>query len=223
MDGLGREHQVGVVLEARVDVVGVAVARNDAGDDALEKTDRLPRRRTALRVADQALLSHDWNGIARGAANGVEDVVPEVSLVLLIGVGARAVNGQNADIVSLETPDCESAVQRRDTRVESLKHAVGSERVLLLLSSLEFHVGDTRGEVFLVGRIALALGELHVLLELRLLVSEPLADLLATEGKLARAVREIQTRKRALGRNRAGNREGTGSGRRDGTASLVAV
>ena len=52
MDGLGREHQVGVVLEARVDVVGVAVARDDAGDDALKKTNSLPRRRTSLRVTD---------------------------------------------------------------------------------------------------------------------------------------------------------------------------
>lgn len=211
------------MLETRVDVVSVAVAGDDAGDDALQEANRLPCRGATLRVTNEALLRHDGNSVAGSAANGVEDIVPEVSLVLLVGVGTRAVNRENADVVSLEAPNGECAVQRRDARVDALEHAVRGERILLLLRSLELHVGDTRREVFLVGRISLALSELPVLLKLCLLVREPLADLLAAEDELARTVREVEAGKRALVRDRACNGERTKTGSRDGATGLVAV
>lgn len=107
---LGREHQVVVVLEARVDVVGVAVAGDGTWDNALKKTNH---------------LNHPWSGrrgffcaMTGASLPGVrpmvfEDVVPEVCLVLLVGVGARA-----------ETPNSQRAVQKRYTRVNALEHTV---------------------------------------------------------------------------------------------------
>lgn len=81
-----------MVLEARVDVVGVAVAGDDSGDDTLEEADRLPCRGTTLRVTYEALLCHDGDRVAGRATNSVENVVPQVRLVLLVGRGTRAVD-----------------------------------------------------------------------------------------------------------------------------------
>lgn len=114
-------------------------------------------------------------------------------------------------------------MERRDARVETLEHAVCGERVLLLLRSLELYVGDTRGEVLLVKRIALALRELHILVELRLFVREPLADLLAAEGELACTVSEVEAGQRTLDRDGASDDERTRTGRGDRATSLVTV
>ena len=67
-----------------VSVLSVAIARNDTSVHTLEQTGQLPRSRATLRVTDETLLGHDGDGVSWRTAEGREDVVPDVGLVLLL-------------------------------------------------------------------------------------------------------------------------------------------
>ena len=54
-------------------------------------------------------------------------------------------------------------------------------------------------------------------------MSEPLGDLVAAEGELARAVSEVEDGERVFGGDFAGNGEGAETGSGDGTTGFVAV
>ena len=65
-------------------LLGVAVARNNTVVDTLQEASKLPSSRTTLRVTAKALLSHDWDGVARRTSKVAEDVIPNVGLVRLL-------------------------------------------------------------------------------------------------------------------------------------------
>ena len=101
MNGLGREHEELMSLEASVDIAAstvskqiyknydanilvVTVARNNAGDDTLEQSHHLPRRGSSFSVPKKALLRHDRDSISSRTGDRRENVVPDVCLVLLL-------------------------------------------------------------------------------------------------------------------------------------------
>lgn len=100
MDRLRREHEVGVLLELRVDVVVVPIAWYDAGSDALQETGHLPSSGSTFGVTEQTLLSHDRNGVTLRTREGTEDIVPDMSLVSLVRGSTGTVDGQDTDVVS---------------------------------------------------------------------------------------------------------------------------
>ena len=52
--------------------------------DRLEQARHLPCGRATLRVTEEALLRHDRDSVARRARQALEDVVPDLGLVLLL-------------------------------------------------------------------------------------------------------------------------------------------
>lgn len=126
-------------------------------------------------------------------------------------------NGKDTEIVRGKTPDSKSTADGRNTGISAFEHSVRGQRIPLLASSLLFHIGDPRSDVVLVSGITVALAELEFLLELLTLVVQPLGDLLAAEGQLARAVSKVEDRERVLrlklttDRQRAATRSGDGS------------
>ena len=108
-------------------------------------------------------------------------------------------NGEYTQIVSGKAPNSESATQGRDPRVNTFKHAVCRDSVLLLAGCFLLDVRNARSKVVLVDGIALALAVLDLVLQLLALVVQPLRDLLATvEGELARTVCKIEDGQRVL-------------------------
>jgi hypothetical protein len=91
-----------------------------------------------------------------------------------------------------------------------------------LLLRLLLDVGDPRTKVFVVDRVALSLEKLQLLLQLRVLVREPLRDLLAAEGELARAIREVEDGERVFGGDLASNSERSETRGGNRTTSFVA-
>ena len=51
-------------------------------------------------MSKETLLGNDGDSISRSARDGVEDVVPDGSLVLLVGTATSSVDGEDADIIS---------------------------------------------------------------------------------------------------------------------------
>ena len=49
---------------------------------------------------------------SRSARDGVEDVIPDDSLVLLVGTATGSVDGEDADIISSKTLDGEGTTKR---------------------------------------------------------------------------------------------------------------
>ena len=105
-------------------------------------------------------------------------------------------DGEHADIVRRQAPDGESATERGDARVRPFEHAEHGERVLLLPGRLLLDAVDASGELFLGELGTLLLAELDLLLQLVVLVREPLRDLLPTELELAGAVLDVQNGQR---------------------------
>ena len=103
----------------------------------------------------EALLRHDRNGVARGALEGIENLVPDVSFVRLVRLSASAVNRKDTDIVTCQAVNCESATERGNMRVGTSQHAIDSERILFLLFGFTLDLSDARRDVLVVNRLAL--------------------------------------------------------------------
>ena len=132
-------------------------------------------------------------------------------------------NGEYTQIVSGKAPNSESATQGRDPRVNTFKHAVCRDSVLLLAGCFLLDVRNARSKVVLVDGIALTLAVLDLVLQLLALVVQPLRDLLATEGELARTVCQIEDGQRVLRVHLTSDGQGSTARRGDGTTSLVTV
>jgi hypothetical protein len=100
LNGLRGEHQQRMLLEERINVVGIAIAGNHAILDRLKETCHLPSRSATFRVTDQTFLCHDRDSIAWGTFKCLQDRVPNIRLVFLVGLCARTMDGKNADVVS---------------------------------------------------------------------------------------------------------------------------
>ncbi len=113
MDCLGGEDEVLILPEIGVDVtedhslvwaqhvrficlLRIPVARDDTSVDTLRETVHHPSRGAALRVASQILLGYDGDGISGCAREILEDIVVDMRLVLVVGFGTRAVDGDDA-------------------------------------------------------------------------------------------------------------------------------
>lgn len=109
-----------------------------------------------------------------------------------VGASARAVDGQNTDIVRSQTPYGQRTAKRGDAFIATLQHTVHCESVLLLTSGFTFDVRDTRREVLIVDCLAFTLAVVDFTTQQLLLIGEPLRDLGATEGELTSTVLEVQ-------------------------------
>lgn len=67
-----------------MNILGVAVSRDNSGSYTLQQSCQLPCSRAALRVTAETLLGHDGDSIARRARQTREDSVPDVGLVFLL-------------------------------------------------------------------------------------------------------------------------------------------
>ena len=54
---------------------------------------------------------------SRSARDGVEDVIPDDSLVLLVGTATGSMDGEDADIISSKTLDGEGTTKRSNRQV----------------------------------------------------------------------------------------------------------
>jgi len=119
-------------------------------------------------------LGNDGNSIARSARDGGENVVPDGSLVLLVGTGAGSVDGEDADIIGSETLDGEGTTERSNRWVRAFQHTVHPKSVLLLSGSFFLEVYEARRDVLLVDDLTFLLAVGNLFLEFILLVCEPL-------------------------------------------------
>lgn len=101
-------------------------------------------------------------------------------------------DGQDADIICSEAPNRESTAQRSNPTVRSFEHSVSPEGFFLLPSRFNLKCGNPILEVFVVYRLPSRAAELELLLELNMLVGEPLSDLFPAEGDLTRAISDIE-------------------------------
>jgi hypothetical protein len=149
-------------------------------------------------MSQETLLGDDGGSIPRSARDGGEDVVPDGSLILLVGTGAGSLNGEDADIISSKFPDGEGTTKRSNQRVRALQHTVHPKSILLLSGSFFLEVYEARRDVLLVDGLTFLLVVGNLFLEFILLVCKPLLNLGAAEGKLVRAVGDIQDGKGML-------------------------
>lgn len=56
-------------------------------------------------MSKETLLGNDGDSISRSMQDGDEDVIPDGSLVLLVGASASSMDGKDANIISSKTPD----------------------------------------------------------------------------------------------------------------------
>lgn len=75
-----------------MNVLSVAIARDDTSVDALGQADEHPGSGAALGVTGQVLLRDDGNSIARRARQVLEDIVVDARLVLVVCLGAGTVD-----------------------------------------------------------------------------------------------------------------------------------
>ena len=62
---------------------------------------------------------------SRSARDGVEDVIPDDSLVLLVGTATGSVDGEDADIISSKTLDGEGTTKRSNRQVRAFQPTPG--------------------------------------------------------------------------------------------------
>lgn len=79
-----------------IGLLGVSVARNDARVDTLSKANEHPSGGSALRMTGKVLLSDDRDSVARSTGDSLEHVVIDAGLILVVGLGARAMDRDDA-------------------------------------------------------------------------------------------------------------------------------
>lgn len=67
-----------------VNVLSVAIARDDTALHTLQETSELPRSGSTLGVSTETLLRHDGDDVAHSTINACEDIVPDMRLVCLL-------------------------------------------------------------------------------------------------------------------------------------------
>mmetsp|Transcript_77967 Transcript_77967/g.170861 ORF Transcript_77967/g.170861 Transcript_77967/m.170861 type:complete len:249 (+) Transcript_77967:877-1623(+) len=137
-----RVHQVVELAQLRGDVVQVPVARHDVVVQALQHAVQHPSCCCSLRVASQVLLRHNEHLVALRPSQVLHLLVDDARLVLVVELGARAVEAADADVVSSEAPDSQCSSQGGDVR-QALEEALTPGVVgclALLLGDLVNHV-----------------------------------------------------------------------------------
>ena len=97
--------------ELGVDVIAVAVSRDDTSVNGLQDTNDLPGSRSTLGMTNEARLSNDWDSVTGSTRNFGEDVVPNVGFVTLFGSSTGSVDPENTEVVWREAPDGKGAAE----------------------------------------------------------------------------------------------------------------
>src|SRR5690606_1701985 len=111
----GVDNQV-VLLKDGVDIVGVAVARNQTGVENLETAVHHPSTSSTLGVTSEVLLEDTQDGITLGAAEVAELLADDRRLVLVVGLCGGTVERGNAKVVYSETPGSEGTTEGSNGR-----------------------------------------------------------------------------------------------------------
>ncbi|KAI3487340.1 hypothetical protein L1887_48761 [Cichorium endivia] len=131
--GHGRQRRLEAVAVAHLDrtrvelgrdVVGVAVAADDRSVQRLHHSVERPRSRATLGVTAQPLLRHHGHSVARRAAHAREQLLVDVRLVLVVGLGRRHVRRDDTDVVGREVEAGERALHA----VGTANHTVARSR-----------------------------------------------------------------------------------------------
>ena len=106
-----------------VDAVQAAVRRDDAVAQDLAQPHHLERRRAALGVTGQALLRHDEQRCAGGAAQRVGEPLVQLGLVRVVGQRRGVVLGHHRDVVGAD-----AQLGQRARQLRLLAAATGAQR-----------------------------------------------------------------------------------------------
>ena len=214
-----------MLLEERIDVVSVAITGNYAIPNRLEETRHLPGCSATFRVTDQTFLCYDGDGIAWGTVKCLQDRVPHIRLVFLIGLSAGTMDGKNTNVVGSEAPDGKCAAERSNARVCAFralyKHAIGGEDIFLLTICLGLKISDAAREEVGIHGFAFAPTDFQFLFQLFLLESKPVSDLSPSEGDLTSTVANVKDWRWMFGLDFTCDAKRTATRSRDGTTSFV--
>ena len=92
------------LLQRLVNVIGIAVSRNQTGVQDLQAAVEHPSTSSTLRVSGEVLLEDTHKGIALLAAKVLHLLADDIGLVLVVGNSRSTVERRNTDIVDGETP-----------------------------------------------------------------------------------------------------------------------
>ncbi|TFA99245.1 hypothetical protein CCMA1212_009011 [Trichoderma ghanense] len=218
----GVDNQV-VVLHDGVNVVGIAVARDQAGVEDLQTTVHHPSTSSTLGVAGKVLLEDTEDGVALASAEVAQLLADGRGLVLVVGARRRAVERGHLEVVNGEAPGCEGSSERSDAGVvlpEVVAHA--SEELLFLSDSLLLDVQDALlGVLLLVKVTALGLHCVNLIMKELQLGLLPLLDLLLATLNLPAAVVDVKQGRRELAGMLSRGGENALARSRDGSSNLV--